>query len=160
MRFDGGFPTDSRVMRLAPFAAVLAAVLSGCGRSPESFTEQVSGLDIPANATVVSFTDESYGSDSEDLFAEAVLEFDAEDFASLERQALALGYRTVTPGDADRPDSFDEAGMSAHGFAEASTEVTGPEAGLFLYRHDSPGSYSLSVLDPGRRRLLVRTIII
>ena len=153
-------PADTGVRRLALIAVVLAAVISGCGRSPEGFAEQVSGLDIPGNGTVVSFTDESYGSDSEDLLAEAVLEFDSEGYASLERQALALGYVPVASGDSGEPDSLDEAGMSTHGFAEASAEITGPEAGLFLYTHDSPGSYSLSVLDPGRRRLLVRSIII
>lgn len=160
MRIVGGLPADTGVKRLTTITAILTAVLSGCGRSPEGFAEQVSGLDIPGNCTVVSFTDEPYGSDSEDLFAEAELEFDPEGFASLERQALALGYVSVAPDDSGEPDSFDEAGMSAHGFTEASAEISGSEAGLFLYRHDSPGSYSLSVLDPGRRRLLVRTIII
>ena len=160
MRFDGWFQIDVRGIRLVPPAVVLAAVLSGCGRSPRGFAEQVSGLDIPDGEVVVSFTDWSRVRASGGLFSEAVLEFDPEGFASLERQALVMGYIPVESDCAGEQDSYDEAGMSAHGFAEASAEISGPEAGLFLYRHDSPGSYSLPVLDPGRRRLLVRTIII
>jgi len=145
-----------------PFPVVAVCVLlpAGCGRSPEGFAEQVSGLEIPDGATVVSFTDSSYGADCEDLFAEAVLEFEPAGFSSLRDQAMALGYRPVTRGDASVPDSVDAAGMSLHGFAEAAAEISGAEAGLFTYRRDSPGSYVLAVLDPGRRRLVVRAVII
>ena len=153
-------PREVAVKHLPSIVAVCAVLQAGCGRSPESFAEQVSGLDIPGGATVGRFTDISYGADSEDLFAEAVLEFDPEPFASLRSQALALGYMPVEAGDAAIPDSFDEAGMSMHGFSEAAAEITGPEAGLFLYRRDSPGSCALAVLDPGRRRLVVRAVII
>lgn len=139
---------------------VLAVLLSGCGRSPAGFAEQVSGLEIPEGATVVSFTDSSYGADCEDLFAEAVMGFDPAGFASLTEQALSLGFGPVSQEDASIPDSMDETGMSLHGFAEAAAEISGAESGLFMYRRDSPGSYVLAVLDPGRRRLVVRAVII
>lgn len=145
---------------LPPIVPACAVMLSGCGRSPEGFAEQVTGLEIPEGAVVVSFSDSSYGSDCEDLFAEAVLELDPEGFASLTEQALSLGFGPISHEDASIPDSVDEAGMSLHGFAEAAAEITGPDAGLFLYRRDSPGSSVLAVLDPGRRRLVVRAVII
>jgi len=147
-------------MRLSAVMPACVLLLAGCGRSPEGFAEQVSGLGIPDGAAVVSFTDSAYGADSEDLFAAAVLEFDPAGFSSLREQAMALGYGPVTRDDASTPDSVDAAGMSLHGYAEAAAEVSGPEAGLFMYRRDSPGSYVLAVLDPGRRRLVVRAVII
>lgn len=120
----------------------------------------MSGLEMPDGAAVVSFADSSYGADCEDLFTEAVLEFDPAGFSSLTEQALSLGYGPVSRDDASIPDSVDASGMSLHGYAEAAAEITGTDAGLFLYRRDSPGSYVLAVLDPGRRRLVVRAVII
>ncbi len=146
--------------RVMSFVIVAAAFAAGCGRSPVSFAEGISGLDIPTDAAVISFVEEDYGSDSGDLFARAEFSLDEEGFASLAGQAEALGYERIGASDGDLPDQVGPSGMSMHGFAEAAAEMTGPQPGLFRYTRDQENSFTLVVLDPGGSRLVVLAVTI
>ena len=144
--------------RLACVVVSLAHL--ACARSPHALARQVSGLSIPSDATVLSFKDEASGLVGEDLFARAELEVTESSFASLVSQAQRSGYRPVVALKSQPLDPINEFGVSERGISEAAAEVSAESGSLFRYIRHSASAYSLVVLDAGRHRIVVQSVIL
>jgi len=109
---------------------------------------------------VLSFKDAASGLVGEDLFARVELEVTEPSFASLVSQAQRSGYRPVVALASQLLDPVNEFGVSERGIAEAGAEVSGESGSFFRYVRHSASAYSLVVLDAGRHRIVVQSVIL
>ena len=139
---------------------ILMLVLAACGpRSPHVVASQASGLDIPSNAQVIAFEDETAGFLSQDLHLRIELALTPVQVAKLAAEARREGYASV-PTEVSPSDTANEFGFTATGVAEARAELDGDSVGLFRYERDTPSSLALVVLDTTRRRLVIHLQIL
>jgi len=131
-----------------------------CARSPHALARQVSGLNIPFDATVLSFKDDASGLIGEELFARVELEVSESSFASLVSQAQRSGYRPVVATESQPLDLVSEFGVAERGISEAAAEASAHSGSLFRYIRHSASAYSLVVLDAGRHRIVVQSVIL
>jgi len=144
---------------LAALAGVDALI-----RTPHRLARQVSSLEVPGRARVLSFRDEASGFLGQDLWVEVELALSPADFSRLRAEAIQEGWQAVVHSDppdlAVSRDSANQFGVSTTGASDAAAELPLGTSGLFRYERDTQSSYSLAVLDPARQRLLVRVLIL
>ena len=123
--------------------------------APHHFAHELSGLSIPATATVDTLRWDPSG---RFLWARVELTLSAADMAQLVAEARARGYQDVVGGlrrEERRPDSADSSGVSPPGALQAAEELPAGSPGLYRYQHSTdPSRFVLAVLDSARGRFV------
>jgi hypothetical protein len=147
----------------APLFAILflTTAIVGCSRSPLALARRQSGLRVPSTAAVLEFKDESSGMLDQDLYTRVVLQLDSAGWDALVRQAREAAYVPVSRGvQLASKDSLNRFGITESGLREAREELAPSGEGFYRFRKDTPSSYSLTVLDRSRRRLVIVMLIL
>lgn len=128
-------------------------------RDPISLARRFSGLDVPADATVVEFYDHEMGPFHSELDTHVSLALSPSATVRLTREARGQGYRPITASlseEEKNPPGISGDLSNYTGASEARAELGEDRAGLYRYHQEGTFAYNVAVLDSARARLLIR----